>query len=247
MTAVVFGDVHGDSQKLEKLIALARERFGQVAFYSLGDLIDRGPDSKGVLDICVRENVLGILGNHELWFWDACSGLHVPEGILQPVMGSLATLRSYGLNKGDYRGIGPALFKTVPQAHKDFILSLPPFRRLEVGGRTFWLVHTGLSADTAAGVLHEVGRPLDDETLLQLALKVTPGVFFWVSPNIREGKLHRFASGATQILGHTPIQSPVVRPNHFVALDTGCGTCPPFTLSALVLRDDGTSEIVRVS
>ena len=64
---------------------------------------------------------------------------------------------------------------------------------------------------------------------------------------IREGKLHRFASGATQILGHTPIQSPVVRPNHFVALDTGCGTCPPFTLSALVLRDDGTSEIVRVS
>jgi len=65
--AVVFGDVHGDSVKLEKLVAEVRKRFGtEVDIYSLGDLIDRGPDSKGVLDICVREGIQGILGNHEL-------------------------------------------------------------------------------------------------------------------------------------------------------------------------------------
>ena len=55
MTVAILGDVHGEARQLRALIDHVRRLHGTgVEFYSLGDLIDRGSDSKGVLDICVQ-------------------------------------------------------------------------------------------------------------------------------------------------------------------------------------------------
>lgn len=64
----VVGDVHGYKKTLKKLLKkLSIEENDLVIF--LGDLVDRGPDSKGVIDVVrmlsTKTTVLSLLGNHE--------------------------------------------------------------------------------------------------------------------------------------------------------------------------------------
>jgi serine/threonine protein phosphatase 1 len=247
----VFGDVHGESSKLESLVSLIRARFGtDVDIYSLGDLVDRGPDSKGVLDVCVREGIQGIRGNHELWLIGVAAGLPgaMHDGVYSKIMGGIATLRSYGLERGDPDNVGPALYQALPEAHREFLLNLPPYRHIRVGGRSYWLVHAGLTADTMAGIMQSVqGPPLTEEMLIHFTARGAGDLFFWISPKVREPRsMFRFPSGAMQILGHVPVGSQPIVQEHYIALDTGCGTCPPHTLSAVVLLPDGGREFLQV-
>jgi len=242
--AVVFGDVHGNSVALGKLVKMVRERFGaEVDIYSLGDLVDRGPDSKGVIDICVREGVRGILGNHELWFRYVCRGGTAGDDVWSRIMGGSSTYESYHV--GFYER--QRLVEAIPEAHKDFILNLPPYRVIDVGMRSFLLVHTGMSATTVAKLRRAVSeaRPgvvVEDIEFVDALYKTRPEEFFWVGANVRAGDVAEF-EGFTQIFGHTP-QKQVVQTPYFIALDTGCATCPPYKLSAAVLHEDGTIEIL---
>lgn len=64
MRTIIVGDVHGCCQELEAL--LARLRFGtgdRLVF--VGDLVARGPDSLGVLDVARRTGAIVVRGNHE--------------------------------------------------------------------------------------------------------------------------------------------------------------------------------------
>lgn len=247
--SVVFGDVHGDSKRLATLISRIRDRFGsEVDIYSLGDLIDRGSDSKGVLDICVKEGVKGILGNHELWFYNVCIGGPIDDFIYSSIMGGMETVKSYGLFKGPVDVVTPKLYQAIPQAHKDYVSSLPPCRCVEAAGKFYWLLHTGMRADTAKGLIDAAqGHSLTNEALLELWYRVHRDGFFWGSPDLagRYGGMHKFENGSVQVFGHTPVRSPIVSP-HFIALDTGCSTAPPFQLSAAVLHTDGRVELLSV-
>lgn len=63
---IAIGDVHGCSRELHDLLAMLNvTEEDQLVF--LGDLVNRGPDSRGVLD-CVHKlkNAIFLLGNHEL-------------------------------------------------------------------------------------------------------------------------------------------------------------------------------------
>jgi len=245
--AVVFGDVHGDLVALQRLVALVREQYGDVDIYSVGDLVDRGPDSRGVLDFCIREGIQGILGNHELWLLDVALRGRMTDGVYSGIMGGLATIKSYGLSRGDPDRVGPALKAAMPESHRQYIENLPEFRQIQVGKQVYWLIHAGLSNDGVAGAIHS-GLPVDtDEDLLWAALQTAPDLFFWLPTKVREPRsLYRFRSGAVQILGHVPVPN-AVNEQHYIAIDTGCGTCPPWTLTAVVLKPDGDREFVRVS
>ena len=69
MNRYAIGDIHGGSQTLIALIRkIAPRRDDRV--YLLGDYIDRGPDSKGVIDTIIRLQEAGcdirpLRGNHE--------------------------------------------------------------------------------------------------------------------------------------------------------------------------------------
>jgi serine/threonine protein phosphatase 1 len=93
---IAIGDIHGCSQALAALIK-AIEPTADDTLVFLGDYVDRGPDSKGaielVLDLEGRCRLVPLAGNHELMLLDAV--LH--SEVLGPWLecGGAATVRSY--------------------------------------------------------------------------------------------------------------------------------------------------------
>ena len=75
-TTLVIGDIHGCLSTLQALIAKA----GPVEqIISVGDLIDRGPDSLGVVKYCIDNNIQVCLGNHEFMALEAISKYLGPD------------------------------------------------------------------------------------------------------------------------------------------------------------------------
>jgi serine/threonine protein phosphatase 1 len=62
---IAIGDIHGCATELAELLGkLAPERDDRLVL--LGDLVNRGPDSRGVLDLAREHRATALLGNHEL-------------------------------------------------------------------------------------------------------------------------------------------------------------------------------------
>jgi len=100
MRLLAIGDIHGCATALETLLGFVRPVPGDQ-MVTLGDYVDRGPDSKGVLDRLIALHVAGQLvplrGNHEVmmlgaieggWddlrFWLTCGGVETLESYVQP-------------------------------------------------------------------------------------------------------------------------------------------------------------------
>lgn len=249
--AVVFGDVHGQADQLAQLIKIIRERFGQeVDIYSVGDLVDRGPDSKGVIEICVKEGIHGQLGNHEQWIQTLASKSIFQPYCLQKIMGGAYTIQSYGIDPDGGRNsylLGKNLYEAMPESHRDWLTNLPCYRRIEVGGDVYWLIHAGLAASAVFGwrlTKDYVGVDLDDEFILKSMAEEaqTRDSLLWPSPQVGEhDNLYHF-NNACQIFGHKIVNEPIIK-DHYIALDTGCGTRHPYTLTAIILP---TKEIIQV-
>lgn len=251
-TAVVFGDVHGESELLERLISTAHERYGnEVTFYSVGDLVDRGPDSAGVIELCVQHNVQGISGNHELWLQTLFRERKFWPGALSQAMAGDWTLLSYGLTDHSPKEIFDQFFDLVPEAHQEFFKALPVWRKFTVGGETFRLIHGGMKTHDAKTFLpqaeklsHQTGISVAD-CLCELVAKVQPDCLMWRGPSVRGNhpNLHKFSDGSTQIFGHIPIKKARVTKT-WIGLDTGAGTCEPRMLTGIALPQRELIEIV---
>jgi hypothetical protein len=78
----VIGDIHGHRAALDELLVLMEREGGlsssdQIVF--LGDYVDRGPDSVGVLEkvhslVSSRPNTVALIGNHDTWVKPALAG-----------------------------------------------------------------------------------------------------------------------------------------------------------------------------
>ena len=137
------GDIHGSLRKLRTLMARCQQhaRGRNATFVFLGDYIDRGAESAGVVSYLIelqsrlRDRAIALKGNHEgfaLGVIDA--GTQVEHWLSQ---GGEATLRSYGV-------ADPG---ALPREHVDWFRSLP--LSYDDGRRFF--VHAGVNPD----------RPLD--------------------------------------------------------------------------------------
>lgn len=62
---LVVGDIHGCLDELEMLLIEANFRVGRDRLVLCGDLIDRGPDSAGVVRLARELKAVSVLGNHE--------------------------------------------------------------------------------------------------------------------------------------------------------------------------------------
>lgn len=104
---IAVGDVHGCAQALAALVE-AIDLQPADALVVLGDVVDRGPDSRGALELLIelaaRRRVAFILGNHEQMLLDAVDGLMPIQEWL--AYGGAATLDSYGKNFG-VNGVDP--------------------------------------------------------------------------------------------------------------------------------------------
>jgi serine/threonine protein phosphatase 1 len=191
------GDIHGCVRELETLlVGLPLGRGDTLAF--VGDYIDRGPDSRAVIDLLLEAKrrpeitTVFLKGNHE----DMCLAYlgrpgHWGESWM--LNGGAATLRSYGV---DARAPGAVALASIPAAHLEFLDSL---RVTHVTGE-YLLVHAGIRPGVALAAQ-------DEEDLL------------WIR---EEFILARHNLPQTVIFGHTPHREPVVDLPYKVGIDTGC-------------------------
>lgn len=138
------GDVHGELSRLKRLHGLARthvaERFPdcELVFVHLGDLVDRGHDSCGVVDYVMNlhetasEGVHTLRGNHEDLMLKSCRGGDVLDRNTWMNAGGDTTLASYKA----------AGFNEPPDIHLDWLETLPHI--LEFDARDLIFVHAGV-------------------------------------------------------------------------------------------------------
>jgi serine/threonine protein phosphatase 1 len=130
------GDIHGSLRQLSKLVTRCEQHADgrPMTFVFLGDYIDRGPQSSGVIRYLIdlqsrlRDHVIALKGNHEAMALGALDGATPIDYWLS--QGGSATLRSYGVEST----------RELPREHVDWLRSLQPYYN---DGRRFF-VHAGV-------------------------------------------------------------------------------------------------------
>jgi len=199
------GDIHGCLDELlaleAQILADATAPIGPKLIVTLGDYIDRGPNSAGVIDHLVRPlpdgfSRVALAGNHEEILLNALSGAS-DDAWLQ--LGGVETLRSYGIDPDLYRAARSQqkqilLQSHFPEHHLAFLNSLAV--SLQVQQTVF--VHAGIKRD----------RPMDRQDKTDL---------LWIRREFLDAEP---TDGLMVIHGHTPVEQPELRPGR-IGIDTG--------------------------
>lgn len=222
MLLAAIGDLHGARGKLAALLPKLPT---EAKLIFLGDYVDRGPDSAGVLDDLValraeRPDAVFLRGNHDQMMLDArdfCDPFLRSPYTLDLIANWFAwgggeTMRSY---PGEGRW-----FRRVPHAHWAFLEDT----LFELREGPFLFVHAGL---------------------LPREIPWQPGVPWATDPRlwVREPFLNSDADlGGRVIFGHTvQTDGPLVQPNK-IGIDTGAVFGGPLTAALL---DAGRPEWVE--
>lgn len=139
---IAIGDIHGCAEALRVLIEqIDLQRADTLVI--LGDCVDRGPDTRGVIEqlLTLRERckLICLFGNHEEMMLNFLDGKPQPDDWLD--CGGREALKSYG---------APREVKNVPQSHIDFIRSWIDYWEND----THFFVHGGYEPDHPLGQQH---------------------------------------------------------------------------------------------
>lgn len=220
------GDIHGRSDLLGRLLRRieddARQRRAEKrTLIFVGDYIDRGPNSREVVESLLTAPPPGfavhfLKGNHEallLGFLDDAWNLDA-----WLMNGGDATMSSYGVDvagfarsEADPEAWRAAFAEALPATHLEFFKRL----KLSVSLGDYLFVHAGVRP----------GVPLEAQTESDLVWIREP-FLSWNEP-----------FGRTVVHGHTPEAEPVIRPNR-IGIDTGA--C--FTDRLTALRLEGSAR-----
>jgi serine/threonine protein phosphatase 1 len=118
MRVLAIGDIHGCLAPLNQLLDWVKPT-GDDLLVTLGDYVDRGPDSKGVLDRLIELkrhlNLVCLRGNHEQMMVDGVLGGRADLKMWLGV-GGVETLASYGIAPGRDETLD-----AIPRGHWDFL------------------------------------------------------------------------------------------------------------------------------
>lgn len=216
MRAYAIGDIHGHLEKLEAahaLIAEDRARCGDqdAPVVHIGDLVDRGPNCKGVIQYLIDgqargENWVVLKGNHdrmmEMFLREhpmVDTQLLIDHNWLHPRIGGIDTLASYGVDVPDgvrtYQ-LHPKARAAVPESHRDYLANLPSHYRLG----DLYFAHAGIRP----------GVPLDQQTEDDLC---------WIRKEFYDSAADH---GPLIVHGHTPVDA-VTHYGNRLNIDTGAG------------------------
>lgn len=211
------GDIHGALEHLDGLIAKIEKDAGDLAdaqLVFLGDYVDRGPDSKGVIDrlIALKKDHPGAVflkGNHEAVMLDFLSD---PDEALEWLeWGGDQTLRSYGvsgvLTKAG-EDLSAALADALPKAHRAFLDDLV----LTHVASDYLFVHAGIRPGVAI-------EDQDEDDLL------------WIRKRFHDATANERPE-YTVVHGHHPTKKPVDA-GWRIGVDTGA--CWSGVLTAVCL------------
>lgn len=206
------GDIHGRADLLGAMIELierddARRPKASAILVFLGDYIDRGPDSKSVVDRLAGGPPRGfewcaLKGNHEemlltflddpfssrVWLRNGGGATLLSYGVNRALIGAAAAMDPPSLER-----IGLYLKETMPASHLQFYRSLLPFWR----SGDYFFAHAGVRP----------GAPLNRQAEADL---------LWIrDPFLEWPRDH----GAVVVHGHTPVPAPEDMGNR-IGIDT---------------------------
>lgn len=127
----IIGDVAGNYETLMALVA----KMPKDTVVSVGDMVDRGPKSKQVLE-WFKENGKAIIGNHEHMLIDAYDGTRKYESGIWLTNGGVRTLTSFGL--------APNEIHKMPEDIINWLKSLPYYIETD----DFYITHAALPTQT---------------------------------------------------------------------------------------------------
>lgn len=201
------GDIHGRADLLDQMLAridahlAAYPAFRPVQVF-LGDYVDRGPASRGVLDRLITRDydheTICLKGNHETYVVEFLKNATILDKWRH--YGGLETLMSYGItpsinaDPAEQARLAVVFRRALPESHLQFLSNLMP----SFSCGDFFFVHAGVRP----------GIPLKKQREHDL---------LW----IREDFLH-YEEDFSKIVvhGHTPVLKPDIRPNR-INIDTG--------------------------
>jgi serine/threonine protein phosphatase 1 len=201
------GDIHGRLDLLDQLLERIESdvRHGshlETLYVFLGDYIDRGPASSGVIERLIafssNQRTICLKGNHEAFLLEFFGN----PGLLQEWgrYGGLNTLMSYGLrpplqpNAAQSAEVAATLIRAMPEAHRDFLENL----RLSLTLGDFFFVHAGVRPRIAL-------EQQSEEDLLWIREE-----FLFYEQSFDKMVVH----------GHSPVRQPEVLDNR-INIDTG--------------------------
>ncbi len=162
----VVGDVHGQIGALEAALAFIETDGGPDAeIVFLGDYLDRGSDSRGVVDRLMQgqaagKNWITLKGNHDRYLTRFLADPHEPDPAsalklhwFNERIGGRMTMKSYGVDADEARSLDDIhadALQAVPKSHRDWIEGLLLCHERP----DMFLAHAGI----------EPGVPLDRQT-----------------------------------------------------------------------------------
>lgn len=220
-TLYAIGDIHGQLSMLEDALdRIERDGGPNARIIFLGDYVDRGPDSRGVIErlrqgLAEGRNWICLKGNHDRLFeWFVAppvprqdSHLLIGYHWFHERLGGLETAQSYGVDVPErirQKELAAEFRAALPDGHLAFLQGLQLSHR-EMGK---FFVHAGVRP----------GVPLadqDEEDLL------------WIRQEFLEDTRDH---GALIVHGHTPVKAPELKPNR-LNLDTGAGYGRPMSIA----------------
>jgi serine/threonine protein phosphatase 1 len=179
----IVGDVHGCLDMLKRLMGSIGWSPEADRLIFLGDFIDRGTQSKGVVDFVLEitklsERVECLMGNHERILLDFMDGKDMNTFFLN---GGMATLNSYRTDQQKYGGF------LIPEEHVSFFRSL----KLTIELEDYYVVHAGFRP----------GVPIANQSTEDL---------LWIRDSFI---FSNYFFGKRVIFGHTPFAQPLVMEN----------------------------------
>ena len=217
-------DIHGRADLLHEIVAridddLERRPIRHWLEVYLGDYIDRGPDSKGVIDLLtirlVRNHAVCLRGNHEALMEAFLEGGGGLQSWLK--LGGSRTLASYGVSRisgnESVTDLRRSFLAAFPRTHELFLRCL---RNSFVCG-DFLFVHAGIRPNV----------PLDSQSSIDL---------LWIRDEFLSSAQDH---GKFVVHGHTPVRHPDIRGNR-MNVDTGAWRTGILTCVAI----EGTTILV---
>jgi serine/threonine protein phosphatase 1 len=212
MRKFAISDIHGCKETFRVMLEKQLKVTANDELYLLGDFVDRGPDSKGVLDyvIQLREagyNIHCVKGNHEQMMMDAYD--HSEDMEMWLYNGGKETLRSFGTEA----------MGGIDESYINFMADFEDFIEVD----NYILVHAGLnfkgkSKDTQGeGFLWRLYNPLSDR-------KSMMWIRFWY-----EDIDWNWLKDRIIVHGHTPVEkneiedmSSALEQDQVLDIDNGC-------------------------
>jgi serine/threonine protein phosphatase 1 len=220
------GDIHGCQRETALLLDFltSKEKLSQEdQIIFIGDYIDRGPDSKGVIELLLQfrksfPKTIFLKGNHEDMLL-AYLGFEGSMGEVYLLNGGGEMLTSYGVPE---ESKAADLFMAMPETHRDFFKDLDRYVVVD----KYAFAHAGLDP------LRSLHSQVDED-------------LFWIRDEFINN-IHHFDK--TILFGHTPFEDVVFHLPYKIGIDTGLVfgnklTCVELVEQKLLQISRGAAEV----